>query len=81
MYANTTDYEDCNVIEFTNGSIIITYSIMFKADSQQNVSSVEIAIYEELIDPSGAFNDGNYTFDNSSLRVQGKLCPLSANPS
>ena len=72
MYSTSSDFQRCSVIQFQNGSIVVSYAIMFSSNTTHNISSIEEAIYEELQNPSGAFS-GLYRFDSSSLYVQGTL--------
>ena len=67
-----TDYKQCSVIQFMEGSIIISYLILFTANTTEDVTSIENTIAEELQDPNGTFSE-IFKFDNSSLHVQGIL--------
>ena len=70
MYEGATDYRQCSVIQFMDGSIIISYSILFTANTTEDVTSIENTIAEELQDPNGTFSQMS-KFDSSSLHVQG----------
>ncbi|XP_030842862.1 neurogenic locus notch homolog protein 1 [Strongylocentrotus purpuratus] len=68
IYKNDTEYKDCRVLEFSNGSIIVNYVLTFAENSTQSASTVNTTVQQELQNPNGSFT-GAYEFDDSSLVV------------
>ena len=78
LYNNTEDYLECKVLNFTEGSIIVNYALIFKENSTVNTTSVNDTIQEELAKPEGgAFSD--VVVDEESIRVEGTFWKLYRN--